>query len=179
VLDSLLPMAKSFGGVVNFRVRGTTKLNQDIGMIATSLASIARIEGKNMVVMDSEAFTSISKKLMFKNKEKNIVDKISVEILIKDNVIEILPAQVFIDRYIIAIGGKYNLDQTYNYQFSILKSPLPFKAGIDIVGNDEDFKIKLTRAKYKYMFSKKKRHKKKVDKTLVKKKMEIIKQLPF
>ena len=179
VLDSLLPMAKSFGGVVNFRVRGTTKLNQDIGMIATSLASIARIEGKNMVVMDSEAFTSISKKLMFKNKEKNIIDEISVEILIKDKVIEVLPAQVSIDRYKIAVGGKYNLDQTYNYQFSILKSPLPFKAGIDMIGDEDDYKFKLTKAKYKYIFSKKKRHSKKVDSTLIKKKIEIIKQLPF
>ena len=46
---------------------------------------------------------------------------------------------------------------TYDYQFSILKSPLPFKAGVDIIGTEEDYKIKLTRAKYKYIFSDKKR----------------------
>ena len=179
VLDTLLPMSKSFEGNVNFRIRGTTKLTQNISMMATSLAAIARIEGKNMTVLNGEAFESISKKLMFKNKEENIIDEISVEILIDDNVIEILPAQVFIDRYRIAVGGLYKLDMTYDYQFSILKSPLPFKAGVDMIGDKEDYKLKLTRAKYKHIFSKKKRHLKKVDSTLIKKKMEIVRQLPF
>jgi hypothetical protein len=148
-------------------------------MIAPSIDAIARIEGYNMVIFDSEAFRSLSKKLMFKNKEKNMIDKISVEILIQNKVIEVLPAEITIDRYKFAVGGKNKLDMTYDYQISILKSPLPFKAGVDIVGDADDFDIKLTKAKYKYIFSDKKRHQKKVDSTLIKRKLAILKQLPF
>ncbi len=179
VLDSLLPMSKSFDGDVNFRIRGISKLNENNGIIARTVDAIARIEGDNLVVMNSEVFANLSKKLMFKNKEKNIIDHISVEILAHNKEIEILPAQVIIDRYKFAIGGKHKFDMTYDYQFSILKSPLPFKAGVDIIGDEDDYKIKLTRAKYKYIFSNKKRHQKKVDSTLIKRKLEIIKQLPF
>ncbi len=179
VLDSLLPMSKSFEGDVNFRIRGISKLNENNGIIARTIDAIARIEGDNLVVMNSEVFANLSKKLMFKNKERNIIDHISVEILAHNKEIEILPAQVIIDRYKFAIGGKHKFDMSYNYQFSILKSPLPFKAGVDIIGDDDDYKIKLTRAKYKYMFSNKKRHQKKVDSTLIKRKLEIVRQLPF
>ena len=179
VLDTLLPMSKSFQGNVNFRIKGISKLNNNLGMMTPSLDAIARIEGINLVVMNSEAFASLSKKLMFKNKEENKIDKISVEFLMQNKTIEVLPAKVVIDRYKFAIGGKHKLDMTYDYQFSILKSPLPFKAGVDIIGNADDYKIKLTRAKYKYIFSNKKRHQKKVDSTLIKRKLEILKQLPF
>ena len=179
VIDSLLPMAKSFDGDVNFRIKGLSKLSDKLGMIAPSIDAIARIEGYNMVIFDSEAFRSLSKKLMFKNKEKNMIDKISVEILIQNKVIEVLPAEITIDRYKFAVGGKNKLDMTYDYQISILKSPLPFKAGVDIVGDADDFDIKLTKAKYKYIFSDKKRHQKKVDSTLIKRKLAILKQLPF
>lgn len=179
VLDSLLPMAKSFEGNVNFRIRGISKLSDKLGMIAPSIDAIARIEGHNMVVFDSEAFRSLSKKLMFNNKEKNMIDKISVEILIQNKVIEVLPAEITIDRYQFAVGGKNKLDMTYDYQISILKSPLPFKAGVDIIGDADDFDIKLTKAKFKYLFSDKKRHQKKVDSTMIKRKLAIINELPF
>ena len=179
VMDSLMPMANSFKGDVNFRIKGIVKLSKKLDMVAPSLDAIARIEGFNMIVFDSETFASLSKKLMFKNKEENKIDHFSVEILFEDSVIEILPAEVTIDRYKFAIGGKHKLDMTYDYQFSILKSPLPFKAGVDIIGTEEDYKIKLTRAKYKYIFSNKKRHQKKVDSTLIKRKLRILNELPF
>ncbi|NOQ92756.1 MAG: hypothetical protein GQ552_08595 [Flavobacteriaceae bacterium] len=179
MLDSLLPMSQSFEGDVNFRIRGTSKLNEKNGVIAKTVDAIARLEGDNLIIMDSEVFTSLSKKLMFKNKDKNLIDHISVEILVHNKIIEILPALVIIDRYKFAIGGKHKLDMTYDYQFSILKSPLPFKAGVDIIGDADDYKIKLTKAKYKYIFSNKKRHQKKVDSTLIRKKLKIISDLPF
>lgn len=179
VLDSLMPMEKSFEGVVNFRIRGISKLNINLEMVPPSIDAIARIAGTDLVVFDSEVFASLSKKLMLNNQETNKIDKISVEILIENKVVEVLPALFTIDRYEIAVGGKYNLDMTYDYQFSILKSPLPFKAGVDITSDDDDYEIKLTKAKYKYIFSDKERHQKKVDSTIIKRKMNILKELPF
>ena len=53
------------------------------------------------------------------------------------------------DRYKAAIAGKHNLDMSFNYHISILKSPVPFKMGINITGNLEDYKIRLGKAKLK------------------------------
>ena len=56
------------------------------------------------------------------------------------------------DRYKVAVGGTHNLDMTFNYHLSVLKSPVPFKLGIDITGNLDDFKYKITKCKYKDIF---------------------------
>ena len=56
------------------------------------------------------------------------------------------------DRYRVAVGGTHNLDMTFNYHVSVLKSPVPFKLGIDITGNLDDFKFKVTKCKYKDLF---------------------------
>jgi len=53
------------------------------------------------------------------------------------------------DRYKVAVGGTHNLDMTFDYHLSVLKSPVPFKLGIDIKGNLDDFKFKIVKCKYK------------------------------
>ena len=82
-----------------------------------------------------------------------MIDSISVEIIAKNNQIEIFPFLLEIDRYKVAAGGTQNLDMTFNYHISVLKSPLPFKIGIDVFGNVDDIKFRLKRPKYKNIFS--------------------------
>ena len=41
---------------------------------------------------------------------------------------------------------------TFNYHISVLKSPVPFKLGVDVYGNLDKFKFKITKAKYKDLF---------------------------
>ena len=54
------------------------------------------------------------------------------------------------DRYKVAVGGTHNLDMTFDYHLSVLKSPVPFKLGIDIKsGIWIDFKFKIVKCKYK------------------------------
>ena len=179
VLDSLLPMANSFEGKVNFRMKGATKVDNDLGMQAKSLNAIARIEGDNLVILNGETFDKIAKMLFFKNKEQNTIDKLQFAVVFEDEEILIFPSVVQVDRYQVAIGGQHNLDMSFNYHFSILKSPMPFKAGIDVSGTDDDIDYKITKAKYKYLFSNKERQQKKADSTLIRKKNSIISSLPF
>ncbi len=123
VLDSLLPMANSFEGKVNFRMKGATKVDNDLGMQAKSLNAIARIEGNNLVILNGETFDKIAKMLFFKNKEQNTIDKLQFAVVFEDEEIIIFPSVVTVDRYQVAIGGQHNLDMSFNYHFSILKSP--------------------------------------------------------
>ena len=93
----------------------------------------------------------MAKMLFFKNKEKNTIDSLEFAMIFKDKQIEIFPSVVTVDRYKVAIGGNHNLDLTYDYHVSILKSPMPFKAGIDLKGTEEDMDFKVTKAKYKHL----------------------------
>jgi len=56
---------------------------------------------------------------------------------------------------------------------------MPFKAGIDLKGTEEDMDFKVTKAKYKHLFSTKERQQKKADSTLIRRKNQVLKELPF
>ena len=151
-IDTLVPMLRSFEGVMDCKIITTCKLDSTMSLIMPSINASCYLHGNNMVLLDGETFTEISKTLMFKNKERNMIDSISVDITIKDNKIEVFPFLIEMDRYKVAVGGTHNLDMTFNYHLSVLKSPVPFKLGIDITGNLDDFKYKVTKCKYKDLF---------------------------
>ena len=179
LLDTVLPMANSFEGKVKFRMKGVSKVDKNLGISASSLNGIARVEGDSLVILTGKTFEKMAKMLFFKNKERNTIDKLEFAMIFKDMEIEIFPSVVTVDRYKVAIGGQHNLDLTYDYHVSILKSPMPFKAGLDLKGTEEDMDFKITKAKYKHLFSRKKRSRKKADSTLIRRKNSVINNLPF
>ncbi|WP_102406065.1 AsmA-like C-terminal region-containing protein [Parabacteroides bouchesdurhonensis] len=148
-MDTLVPMLRSFEGVVDCQITATCQMDSTMSIILPSLNSACFLHGKNMVLLDGETFTEISKTLMFKNKKRNMIDSISVDLAIRDNKIEVFPFLVEMDRYKVAVGGTHNLDMTFDYHISVLKSPVPFKLGIDIRGNMDDFKFKIVKCRYK------------------------------
>lgn len=151
-IDTLVPMLRSFEGVVDCQMSTTCQIDSTMSVVLPSVNSACYLQGKDMVLLDGETFTEISKTLMFKNKEKNVIDSISVDLAVKDNKIEVFPFLLEMDRYKVAIGGTHNLDMTFNYHLSVLKSPVPFKLGIDITGNLDDFKYKIVKCRYKDLF---------------------------
>lgn len=148
-IDTLVPMLRSFEGVVDCQMTATCQTDSTMSVLLPTVNSSCYLAGKNMVLLDGETFTEISKKLMFKNKERNMIDSIAVDLAIRDNQIEVFPFLVEMDRYKVAVGGTHNLDMTFDYHISVLKSPVPFKLGIDINGNLDDFKYKIVKCRYK------------------------------
>lgn len=148
-IDSLLPMLKSFQGLINCQITATSQIDTAMNIVLPSLQGVARITGKNLVLMDGETFSMIAKKLKFKNRNRNLIDRISVELLLNENKIEVFPFLAEMDRYKFAISGTQNLDLSFNYHISVLHSPIPFRLGVTIFGNMDDFDFKIGRAKYK------------------------------
>lgn len=151
-MDTLVPMLRSFEGVVDCQITATCRMDSTLSVVLPSVQSACYLSGKDMVLLDGETFTEISKTLMFKNKKRNVIDSIGVDLAVHDNKIEVFPFLVEMDRYRVAVGGTHNLDMTFNYHISVLKSPVPFKLGIDITGNMDDFKFKITKCRYKDLF---------------------------
>lgn len=148
-IDTLMPMLRSFEGVVDCQIAMTAQLDSAMNILLPSLNAACHIDGDSLVLMDGETFAEISKKLMFKNKKRNLIDHISAEVLVRDSQVEIFPFVVEIDRYRAAVSGVHKMDMTFNYHISVLKSPIPFRLGIDIFGDLDDFDFKITRARYK------------------------------
>lgn len=148
-MDTLLPMLKSFEGIINCQMAATTQIDTNMNVKLPTIEGVARIKGDSLVLLDGETFAEIAKMLKFKNRERNLVDSIAVEVAIKENQIEVFPFLMKMDRYTTAISGKQDLNMNFNYHISVLKSPIPLRMGIDIIGNMDDFKFKIGKALYK------------------------------
>ena len=60
------------------------------------------------------------------------------------------PFVLEIDRYTLALSGMQNLDMSFKYHISMIKSPMLFRFGVDLYGPDFDnMKFKVGKAKYK------------------------------
>ena len=148
-LDTIVPMLRSFKGRVMFDVAADARLDSAMNIRIPTLRSAIHIKGDSLVLMDGETFAEISKMLMFKNKKENVFDSISVNVTVHDGNVTVYPFLVEIDRYKAAVGGEQGLDMNFNYHISILKSPLQFKAGVNISGNLDKMQFRIGKAKYK------------------------------
>lgn len=148
-IDSLLPMLKSFEGIISCQIAATSQIDTSMNIILPTIEGVARIKGDSLVLLDGETFAEIAKMLKFKNRERNLIDNIAVEVSIKENQIDVFPFIMKMDRYTAAISGKQDMEMNFDYHISVLKSPVPIRMGININGNLDDFKFKLGKVQYK------------------------------
>lgn len=148
-LDTIMPMLKEVDGVINSRLAITTKVDSLMNVMLPTTNAALQIDGKDLVLLDSETFRTLSKLLLFKNKQRNVIDSLSVEVAAYDSKIDVYPFILNMDRYKLGIMGTNDFDMNVNYHISILKSPIPFKFGVNITGNVDDLKFGLGKAKLK------------------------------
>lgn len=101
-----------------------------------------------MPIGAKEGYHQIADKLRFKDKDRNLIDRITVDFIAKDRMIDIFPFALDMDRYRFLVGGKHSMDMSFNYHIDVLKSPVPFNFGLNVDGKIGDFKYKLGKTKY-------------------------------
>lgn len=148
-VDSILPALNTISGRINAEMVATTDIFPNMDMNLGSLSALLTIKGDSLVVIDPDTYKTISKWLMFKNKNRNMIDSISAQIAIENNQLEIYPFIFNFDRYKLGVMGNNDMAMNLNYHVSVLKSPIPFKFGINIKGTIDDMKIRLGGAKVK------------------------------
>lgn len=144
-LEQMVPMLSSFKGAAQFHLAAETYLNSRYQPKMSTLRGAASLTGKDLVVMDGETFSKISKLLMFKKKTENRIDSINAELTVYKNEIDVYPLCVQMDNYMVALGGRHNTDMTFNYDINVLS---PIYLGVNVSGNIDDLKIKLAKCKF-------------------------------
>lgn len=146
-LDSIMPMLKTMEGIVNADMALTTQLDPMLNLQLNTLEMALKLSGDSLVLLDSETFATLSKWLRFKNKKRNMIDHMDVELLVRDSRLNLYPFIFDMDRYRFGVRGGNDLGLNLDYHISVLKSPLPFKFGINIKGTPDDMKIRLGKAR--------------------------------
>ncbi len=148
-VDSLMPMLKSFKGVLDCEMAATSRLDTAMNLITPSIRGVMKISGSDLSVAEEGEFKKLARILMFKDRKLGRIQDMSVQGLISDNKLEVFPFVMSVDRYQLAMDGTQNFDQSFRYHISVLKSPLPFRFGVNLTGNFDDWKYRLCKAKYK------------------------------
>lgn len=147
-IDSVMPLMRDFSGIINSNIAATVKLNHRMDFDMQSLQAAINIEGDSLVLIDEETYRTIGKWLRFKDKKHNIIDHMSVEMVVDSSVMHIYPFVFDLDRYRLGVQGYNDLDMNFNYHIAVLKSPLPFKFGINLSGNPDKYKVRFGGAKF-------------------------------
>lgn len=146
-LDTIMPLLRDVKGIVNAEVAATSRLTPDMDLEIPTMNAAVSIAGDSLVLVDAETFRKIGKWLLFKHKERNVIDHMDVKLVVKDAQMELFPFIFNIDRYKLGVFGSNDLDLNFKYHVAVLKSPIPFKFGINVSGNPDKMKIRLGGAK--------------------------------
>ena len=149
-VDTLIPLLKSFKGNLDCEIAATTALDTNMNLVMPSINGIMRISGKDLTIQENDTYRSLARLLMMKNKREGHIGDMTVEGVIQNNIVEIFPFVISMDRYKLALSGIQNLDMSYKYHASLIQSPFRIKLGVDVFGDDFDnMKFKVGKAKYK------------------------------
>ena len=149
-VDTHMPLLKSFNGSLDCELAATAAIDTNMNIITPSINGIIRISGSDLSIKESDMFRDLAKKLMFKNRNEGYIKEMSVEGVISDNMLEVFPFILELDRYTLALSGIHNMDESYRYHASVLKSPFIIRLGVDVYGDNlNDMKFKIGKAKYK------------------------------
>lgn len=157
-VDTIFPMLKSFEGRAQFHLAAETYLKSNYDLKISTLRGAAAIEGKDLVLLDSETFAKIAKPLLFNRKTKNLVDSISVEATVFRDEVDLYPFVMSMDKYSAVVGGRYDLANNYNAHIETLS---PIRLALQIKGNASDLdnmEFKLVKTQYSDMYKPEKRN---------------------
>jgi hypothetical protein len=147
-LDTIMPMLRSFAGRGEFHIAIETYLDSLYNVKKSTLRGASSIAGQNLVLMDGETFSDIAQTLRFSKKAENLVDSLSAEFTVFRNNIYVFPFLMVLDRYRVVIDGGHSFDMRFKYHITVVDSPLPFRLGINIIGDNEEMEHGLTAPKY-------------------------------
>ena len=158
-IDTIVPMLKYFKGKGEFHLAAETYLKSNYDIKYSTLRGASSIEGKNLVLLDSETFDKLSKILLFKKKTENIVDSLSVELTVFRDEVELFPFLLAMDKYQVVLQGMYNLSNNYKINAETIS---PIKIGVDLKSSPKGGlkldKLKLLNLKYGNLFKPEKRN---------------------
>ncbi len=148
-IDSLVPMLSSFKGLLNCELAATTQLDTNMNVLLPTLNGVVKLGGTNLELEDSKSLRKIARLLMFRDTKVSRIDEMSINGIISNNQLEIFPFILSVDRYTLGLNGLQQFDSNFRYHVSVIKSPLPFKFGINLKGNFDNWNYRLCKAKYK------------------------------
>lgn len=147
-IDSIMPLMRDFSGVIDANLAATVDIDSAMNFVLPTLDAAVKLSGDSLALINPDTYRTLGKWLRFRDRADNKIKHMSVEMIVKDNRLELFPFTFDIDRYRLGVVGSNDLALNFNYHIAVLKSPIPFKFGITIKGNPDDYKVRFGGAKF-------------------------------
>lgn len=144
-----MPLLTDLNGFVSAKFAGSFDLYENMDINFNSLNAILDIRGNDMYLHQNPTIRKIAKMLFIRNKNDLQINDMIIQAAIHDNILELYPFVFEMDRYKLAFFGESDFAKNMYYHISVLKSPIPFKFGINIKGTFDNPKLRFGGAKYK------------------------------
>ncbi len=141
-LDTIVPMLSAFAGKAEFHIAAETYLKSNYELKMSTLRGATAIHGKDLVILDNETYKKIGRLLGFKNKEHNKIDNFNTEITVFKNEVDVYPTLITVDKYQAVVGGRHNLDMTFDYKLGLSNPWYLRRLGVKVKSNGDDMKIR-------------------------------------
>ncbi len=148
-IDSIMPLMRDFSGIINADIAATADIDSAMNIELPTLDAAVRLSGDSIAFINPETYRTIGKWLRFRDRADNKIKRMSVELVVKDNMLQLFPFSFEIDRYRLGVLGHNDMALNFDYHISVLKSPLPFRFGVNVKGNPDKYKVRFGGAKYK------------------------------
>lgn len=142
-VDSIMPLMRDFAGTITADIAATVDIDSTMAIELPTLDAALHLSGSDLAFIDADTYRTIGKWLRFRDRADNRIKHMSVQLLVRNNIMQIYPFKFDIDRYTLGVVGSNDLAMNFDYHIAVLKSPIPFKFGITIKGNPDKYKIRL------------------------------------
>jgi len=149
--DIITPLLNSFKGMFECNATLTTQVDTALIPIMSTLKGVVNFQGHNMSVTDAGELRKYTSMLLFRNKNIGDIKDVNMYAIISNNKLKVFPMTLGVDRYLLAMTGQHSFNNMFDYDVSVIKSPVPFKFGFSLHNDGGKSKVKFRLKKPTYL----------------------------
>ncbi|MCM1319298.1 MAG: AsmA-like C-terminal region-containing protein [Muribaculaceae bacterium] len=148
-ITDMAPQLIDLSGVVGAKLVGSFDMYPNMDIDFNSMNAMLNLSGEQLTLEQSPLIRKVAHMMLIRKKGPLEITDMDIQISLHDNVLRLYPFKFGMEKYRFALLGQNDFASNMYYHLSVLKSPIPFKFGINIKGTFDKPKLRFGGAKYK------------------------------
>jgi len=145
----MAPSLSDLSGLVGTKLVGSFDMYPNMDIDFNSMNAMLNITGTNLELNQSPLIRKVARMMLIRKKGPLQITDMNIQVSLHDNVVRLYPFKFGMEKYRFALLGQNDMASNMFYHLSVLKSPIPFKFGINVKGTFDKPKLRFGGAKYK------------------------------